>query len=126
MSESGVEVFLVPAAWSITRMEAWEALCRARAVENQAYIIACNAVGERLLGHSMVVDPWGVKIASLGSGEGVLQTSLDLARLRTVPGGVPGVARALRESRGLSRAIGRQHPRLDPPSRGSPGGLDAE
>jgi predicted amidohydrolase len=82
MSESGVEVFLVPAAWPITRMEAWEALCRARAVENQAYIIACNAVGERLLGHSMVVDPWGVKIASLGSGEGVLQTSLDLARLR--------------------------------------------
>lgn len=82
MSKAGAEIFLVPAAWPSVRLEAWEILCRARAVENQAYIVACNATGKGLLGHSMVVDPWGVKIASLGRREGVLRAELDLAALR--------------------------------------------
>ena len=82
MSGAGAEIFLVPAAWPSIRMEAWEALCRARAVENQAYVVACNATGKGLLGHSMVVDPWGVKSASLGRREGVLRAELDLAALR--------------------------------------------
>jgi predicted amidohydrolase len=82
MSVTGAEVFLVPAAWPSVRLEAWEVLCRARAVENQAYVVACNATGKGLLGHSMVVDPWGVKIASLGRREGVLRAELDLAALR--------------------------------------------
>ena len=82
MSEAGAEIFLVPAAWPYVRLEAWEALCRARAVENQAYVVACNATGKGLLGHSMVVDPWGVKIASLGRREGVLRAELDLIALR--------------------------------------------
>jgi len=79
MSVKGAEVFLLPAAWPLSRMEAWEVLCRARATENQAYVIACNSAGRGLLGRSMVVDPWGVKIAALGNGEGVLCTQIDLA-----------------------------------------------
>lgn len=79
MSMKGAQVFLLPAAWPLSRMEAWEVLCRARATENQAYVIACNSAGRRLLGRSMVVDPWGVKIAALGNGEGVLCTQIDLA-----------------------------------------------
>ncbi len=81
MAFAGAEVFIVPAAWPITRMEAWTALCHARAVENQAYVIACGATGGRLLGRSMVVDPWGVTVASLGGEEGVLNATLDLDRL---------------------------------------------
>ncbi|MEA3238501.1 MAG: nitrilase-related carbon-nitrogen hydrolase [Candidatus Bipolaricaulota bacterium] len=81
MALAGAEVFIVPATWPITRMEAWTALCHARAVENQAYVIACGATGGGLLGHSMVVDPWGVTVASLGGEEGVLRATLDLDRL---------------------------------------------
>jgi len=61
MSKDSAEVFLIPAAWPAVRAEAWESLCRARAVENQAFVIACNATGRGLLGRSMIVDPWGVK-----------------------------------------------------------------
>jgi len=82
MAAVGAEVFVVPAAWPITRMEAWTALCRARAVENQAYIIACDGTGGGLLGRSMVVDPWGVTVASLGGEEDVLHATIDLERLR--------------------------------------------
>jgi predicted amidohydrolase len=82
MSEQGAEVFLIPAAWPSVRMAAWEGLCRARAVENQGYTVACNAVGRGLLGRSMVVDPWGVKVAALGVREGVLRAEMDLEALR--------------------------------------------
>ncbi len=89
MTTAGAEVFVVPAAWPITRMEAWTALCHARAVENQAYVIACGGTGGRLLGRSMVVDPWGVTVASLGTEEGVLRAKLDLGRLRGFRGEFP-------------------------------------
>lgn len=82
MARAGTEVFVVPAAWPIARMEAWTALCHARAVENQAYVIACGGTGGGLLGRSMVVDPWGATAASLGGEEGVLRTTIDLGRLR--------------------------------------------
>ena len=83
MAAAGAEVFVVPAAWPITRMEAWTALCHARAVENQAYVIACGGTGSGLLGRSMVVDPWGVTVASLGGEEEVLRATLNLDRLRS-------------------------------------------
>ncbi len=78
----GTEVFVIPSAWPMTRMEAWKALCHARAVENQAYVLACGTAGAGLLGRSTVIDPWGVTIASLGEEEGVLHATIDLERLR--------------------------------------------
>ena len=82
MAEQGAEVFLVPAAWPIVRMEAWEAMTRARAVENQAFLVGCNAAGKGFLGRSVVVDPEGVVFGCLGGGEGVLRAELDLAGMR--------------------------------------------
>lgn len=82
MAAQGVEIFLVPAAWPIGRMEAWDALVRARAVENQAVVAACDMAGKGFLGRSMVVDPRGVVVARLGGGEGILTTRVDLAKLR--------------------------------------------
>ena len=82
MSARGAEVFLIPACWPAVRLEAWECLSRARAAENQAIVIACNATGKGLLGRSMVVDPWGVTIAALGGEEGILRTEIDLRALR--------------------------------------------
>ena len=57
-------------------------VCRARAAENQAFVVACNATGKGLLGRSMVVDPWGVKVAALGGEEGILRAEIDLLALR--------------------------------------------
>lgn len=82
MTLAGAEVFVVPSAWPMTRMEAWTALCHARAVENQAYVIACGAAGSGLLGRSMIVDPWGVTVASLGEEEGSLRAEINVERLR--------------------------------------------
>jgi len=82
MAIQGTEVFLVPAAWPIVRMEAWEALTRARAVENQAFLLGCDVSGKGFLGRSVVVDPEGVVIGRLGGGEGVLRAELDLAKMR--------------------------------------------
>jgi predicted amidohydrolase len=86
MAQDGAEVFLVPAAWPQARSEAWEALTRARAVENQATLVACDATGTGLLGRSAVFDPWGVVAASLGNREEVLRTRIDLAALRRYRG----------------------------------------
>lgn len=82
MAAQGAEIFLVPAAWPIGRMEAWDALVRARAVENQAVVVACDMAGKGFLGRSMVVDPRGVVVARLGGGEGILTARVDLAELR--------------------------------------------
>lgn len=86
MALAGAEVFVIPAAWPMTRMEAWTALCHARAVENQAYVIGCGTAGSGLLGRSMVVDPWGVTVASLGEEEGLLHAEINLKRLRKFRG----------------------------------------
>ncbi len=82
LAERGAQIVLVPSAWPARRFEAWDALSRARAVENQGYLLACDGTGNGLLGQSRVVDPWGVVIASLGGRPGVLHAELDLGALR--------------------------------------------
>ncbi len=84
--DAGAQVVLLPAAWPAKRVEHWRLLSRARAVENQAYVVACNTAGEHagvpMGGRSLVVDPWGVVLAEAGDGEEVLVADLDLDTLR--------------------------------------------
>lgn len=65
------------------RIAHWSLLARARAIEDQAYVVACNGSGEqdglRLGGRSVIVDPWGVVLAEAGEGEEVLAADIDLA-----------------------------------------------
>lgn len=79
--EKGAEFLLVPAAWPAARLEHWRLLTRARALENQTYLVACNAAGSQgeveLAGHSCVVDPWGQVVAEAGDGEQVLYAEID-------------------------------------------------
>ena len=86
------DVLLVPAAFTHTTGQAhWEVLLRARAIENQAYVLASaqggeHANGRRTWGHSMVIDPWGEVLAQRSHGEGVVLATLaraTLARTRT-------------------------------------------
>ena len=88
--DAGAEVVVMPAAWPAKRVEHWRLLARARAVENQSYVIACNTGGSHagvaMGGRSAVVDPWGEVLAEAGEGEEVLVVDLDdelVARTRS-------------------------------------------
>jgi deaminated glutathione amidase len=92
------DLLAVPAAFTHTTGQAhWELLLRARAVENQCYVIApaqggLHENGRRTWGHSMVVDPWGEVLAVLPEGEGLVLAQLDPARLAAVRTQLPALA----------------------------------
>jgi predicted amidohydrolase len=79
--DAGTEIFVVPAAWPARRREHWTLFARARAVEEQAFVLGCNTAGTHSGveqgGHSLVVDPWGAVLAEAGTGEEVLTVDLD-------------------------------------------------
>lgn len=91
------DVLLLPAAFTYTTGKAhWELLLRARAVENQCYVIASaqggqHESGRRTFGHSMIVDPWGEILAVLPEGEGVVTADLDATRLNSVRTRLPAL-----------------------------------
>ena len=94
----GARVLLVPAAFTLaTTRDHWETLLRARAIENQAFVIAANQIGEnqpgrRSGGRSMIVDPWGVVLAQATDTVGVIVADLDLARLDAIRASLPSLA----------------------------------
>jgi nitrilase len=84
------DLMCVPAAFTFPTGQAhWELLLRARAVENQCYVIApaqggMHESGRRTWGHSMIVDPWGTVLAQLEEGEGVVMADVDAKRLADI------------------------------------------
>lgn len=92
----GAEVILVPAIFMLhTGKDHWETLLRARAIENQVYIVAPATYGtfpphnEWSYGRSMVVDPWGIVVAQSSDKEGVITVELDLNWIEDVRKRVP-------------------------------------
>jgi nitrilase len=91
------DLLLVPAAFTYTTGQAhWEVLLRARAVENQAYVLASAQGGEhpngrRTWGHSMVVDPWGQVLASQAQGNGVVLAEMTHAQLTLTRRNLPAL-----------------------------------
>jgi predicted amidohydrolase len=94
----GARVMLVPAAFTLaTTRDHWEVLLRARAIENQAFVIAANQIGthppgRRSGGRSMIVDPWGLVLAQAADGVSYVTADLDLARLEQVRAELPSLA----------------------------------
>jgi predicted amidohydrolase len=94
----GALVFPLPAAFTLaTTRDHWETLIRARAIENQAFVIAANQIGEhpggnRSGGRSMIVDPWGIVLAQAPDGEGHIVAELDLQRLGEIRAQLPSLA----------------------------------
>jgi nitrilase len=84
LRNAGAEILLVPAAFTYTTGKAhWEVLLRARAIEQQCYVIAANQCGwhddkRQTWGHSMVIDPWGDVMAQLNDTPGVVVVEIDL------------------------------------------------
>jgi len=93
--EAGAEIFTVPSAFTrVTGKAHWEVLLRARAIENQCFVIAANQGGvhnetRETYGHSMIIDPWGTVLDQLAVGEGVAIADLDLRRLAQVRQDMP-------------------------------------
>jgi predicted amidohydrolase len=85
LTDAGAGIFVVPAGWPARRREHWTLLARARAVENQAFVLACGLAGTHAgveqAGHSQVVGPWGEVLAEAGDGEEVLTVELDPGRV---------------------------------------------
>ena len=84
---AGAEVLVVPAAFTThTGRDHWEVLLRARAIENQCYVLAAGQTGDHepgrsCFGRSMVIDPWGTVMAQASDGLGLAVADLDLDRL---------------------------------------------
>jgi predicted amidohydrolase len=82
MRVAGAQAFVIPSGWPVPRIGQWDALLPARAVENQAWVIACNQVGvqgkHHMGGHSMIIDPLGNILAHGGESETVVSAVIDV------------------------------------------------
>jgi predicted amidohydrolase len=96
MTDEGAEFFLVCSAWPYPRLEHWLMLNRVRALENQCFLMSANSVGfnqgTQFVGHSMIVDPWGVILAGGGDEEAILETDIDLDVLKIAREKFPALA----------------------------------
>jgi predicted amidohydrolase len=98
MAVRGARVLTVPAAFTLTTTrEHWEVLLRARAIEDQCFVIAANQVGEhapglRSGGRSMIIDPWGVVLAQAPDREWHVTADLDFDRQDDIRRTLPSLA----------------------------------
>lgn len=85
-----IDILTLPAAFTQTTGQAhWQALLQARAIEKQCYLIAANQGGEhpngrQTYGHSCIISPWGEIEQEIRYGEGLVQSHLDMARLKSI------------------------------------------
>jgi predicted amidohydrolase len=98
LAVDGAQVIAVPSAFTeATTRDHWEVLVRARAIEDQCFVVAANQVGRhgpglRTGGRSMIVDPWGIVLAQAPDAETHVIADLDLARLRRIRTELPSLA----------------------------------
>jgi predicted amidohydrolase len=96
-SNIGCNILTIPAAFTVPTGKAhWEVLLRARAIENQAYVIAAGQSGthpgnRKTWGHSMIIDPWGNVLATLGDEEGIITVELSLNKLKKIREALPAL-----------------------------------
>lgn len=94
LTELGAGLIFVPAAFPHPRLQHWQTLLRARAIENQVYIVATNQCGREghgndvgdihYFGHSMVIDPWGEIVAEAGEDACLLEVEVDIGQVDKV------------------------------------------
>lgn len=85
----GAELLLIPAAWPRVRIEHYRTLLRARAIENQCFVISANRIGKNADGieyggHSVVIDPWGIRLGELKGKAGILEVKIDLNQVKKI------------------------------------------
>ncbi len=96
--EGEAQVLLVPAAFMLhTGRDHWEVLLRARAIENQCYVVAAGQFGDHdpgrtCFGRSMIIDPWGTVLAQAPDAVGIVTADLNLERLARIRRELPALA----------------------------------
>lgn len=90
---NGAKLIILPAEWPHPRLAHWQTLLRARAIENQLFLLACNRVGSSkgtaFFGHSCLIDPWGETIIEGGEQPMLLTTTMDLGVVDEVRRKIP-------------------------------------
>ncbi|KAM8921521.1 deaminated glutathione amidase [Pelodytes ibericus] len=95
LSQAGAEILTYPSAFTVTTgMAHWEVLLRARAIENQCYVVAAAQTGSHnpkrsSFGHALVVDPWGTVVAQCQEGTGLCYAEIQLPYLSRVRRNMP-------------------------------------
>jgi predicted amidohydrolase len=96
MVDTGAQLFVVVAGWPFPRLDAWRCLGRARAIENQAALVGCNAAGmqgaDRFAGATMAFNAWGTPMGELDDRPGVLRVDLDPEAIRAARADFPALA----------------------------------
>jgi predicted amidohydrolase len=98
LAEQGATILVVPAAFMMhTGRDHWEVLLRARAIENQCYVLAADQIGDHepgrtCFGRSMVIDPWGTVLTQAPDEVGVAVVDIDLERLERIRLELPSLA----------------------------------
>jgi len=98
LAGAGARILTVPSAFTATTGEAhWETLLRARAIENQCYVVAPGQWGEHASGrvthgHSMIIDPWGRILEQRDNGDGIIVAEIDLEALENIRRRFPALA----------------------------------
>jgi len=96
--EGAAHVLVVPAAFMLhTGRDHWEVLLRARAIENQCFVVAAAQIGNHepgrtCFGRSMIIDPWGTVVAQAPDTVGIVTADLDLSRLEQIRAELPSLA----------------------------------
>jgi omega-amidase len=89
----GSKIMFIPAEWPQKRIDHWQILLQARAIENQCFIVAVNRVGSdpnnEFNGHSMVIAPWGELLIAKDEKEGIYYADLDLQQVEKVRKTIP-------------------------------------
>jgi predicted amidohydrolase len=97
LADEQMQILVLPAAFTLpTGRDHWEVLLRARAIENQVFVIAPNQCGQhsselQTYGRSMIVDPWGTTMATAPDGEGFVTAEIDLQRMSEIRTRLPAL-----------------------------------
>ncbi|MFT8708915.1 MAG: carbon-nitrogen family hydrolase [Sporolactobacillus sp.] len=90
---AGAKLLFIPAEWPAARLDHWRTLLLCRAIENQAFVIACNRAGSDpdnlFAGHSMVISPWGEIVAEAGADEEIVFADIDLSLIDSIRHRIP-------------------------------------
>jgi len=90
---SGVKIVFIPAEWPHPRLSHWQTLLRARAIENQMYVVGCNRAGMskdiHFCGHSCIIDPWGEIVAEADEDEELLTAEIEIDKVDEVRAKIP-------------------------------------
>ncbi len=96
MVDQGAELFMICSAWPYPRLEDWIMLNRVRALENQCFLMSADSVGfnqgTQLVGHSMIVNPWGIILTSAGDDEAIIKAEIDISEVKAARDRFPELA----------------------------------